>query len=196
VNLPTVHPPTRRDVPAHGSHRARRRGGVWAAARFGAARGGLSHDPGRHLLPGRKPRRDGSAVTAPLERQFGQVPGLNQMTSTSSDGSSVIHPAVLAEPRHRRRRAGSPSGDQCRADVPAIDLPAPPVYSNPIRRMLHPDLALTSKTVPLSKVQDLADTRWPRRSRSCPGSVSSASAAARSPPSGSRRTPPRCRRMA
>ena len=71
-----------------------------------------------------------SSVTAPLERQFGQVPGLNQMTSTSSDGSSVITLQFVARPEHRRRRAGGAGGDQrgrrrtCRSD-----LPNPPIYS-------------------------------------------------------------------
>ena len=61
-----------------------------AIAGVGAAGSGLPDDSGGDVLPGRESRRDGSAVTAPLERQFGQVPGLNQMTSTSSDGSSII----------------------------------------------------------------------------------------------------------
>ena len=52
------------------------------------------------FYPGASPDVMASAVTAPLERQFGQVPGLNQMTSTSSTGSSVIITAVLARPGH------------------------------------------------------------------------------------------------
>jgi multidrug efflux pump len=64
--------------------------GYYPAAGFRSARSGLSHHPGGHFYPGASPDVVASAVTAPLERQFGQVPGLNQMTSTSSGGSSVI----------------------------------------------------------------------------------------------------------
>jgi multidrug efflux pump len=61
-----------------------------AAAGVGAARGRLPDHPGQTLYPGASPDVMTSSVTAPLERQFGQMPGLNQMTSTSSGGASVI----------------------------------------------------------------------------------------------------------
>src|SRR6202171_3031909 len=101
-----------------------------------------------------------SAVTAPLERQFGQVPGLQQMTSTSSDGSSVITLEFnlslnidIAE--QEVQQSINASGTY----LPA-DLPTPPLYSktNPADTPII-TLALSSKTLALSKVEDLADTR-------------------------------------
>jgi hypothetical protein len=88
--------PGQRPRPAGQHAPASRRNTAWktaalppprATAGFGAAGGGLSDDPGHHLLPGRESDVVASAITAPLERQFGQVPGLNQMTSISSGGS-------------------------------------------------------------------------------------------------------------
>ena len=96
-----------------------------AAARLRAAAGRLPDDPGRHVLSGREPDVMASAVTAPLERQFGQLPGLNQMTSTSSRGQLGHHAAVRPRPQHRRRRAGGPGGDQRRGHVPAARPPEP-----------------------------------------------------------------------
>ncbi len=112
------------------------------------------------FLPGASPDVMASAVTAPLERQFGQVPGLNQMTSTSSDGSSII----------TLQFALNLSIDVAEQEVQAAinaaqtflptNLPSPPVYSksNPADAPIL-TLALTSKTLPLSRVEDLADTR-------------------------------------
>ena len=110
-----------------------------------------------------------SAVTAPLERQFGQVPGLNQMTSTSSDGSSVI---VL-------QFALDLSIDVAEQEVqPAINRhrhifprpSTPPLYSktNPADTPIL-TLALTSDTVPLSQVEDLEDTRLVQKISQLPG---------------------------
>ncbi|HEY1742467.1 MAG TPA: efflux RND transporter permease subunit, partial [Granulicella sp.] len=112
------------------------------------------------FYPGASPDVMSSAVTAPLERQFGQVPGLTQMTSTSSDGSSII---VL-------QFSLSLNIDVAEQEVQAAinvaqgylpsDLPVPPVYSksNPADAPVL-TLALTSDTMPLSKVEDLVDTR-------------------------------------
>ena len=72
------------------------------------------------LYPGASPEVMTSSVTAPLERQFGQMPGLNQMTSTSSAGASVDHPAVRPQARPRRRRAAGPGGDQRRRQPAAV----------------------------------------------------------------------------
>ena len=112
------------------------------------------------FYPGASPDVMASSVTAPLERQFGQMPGLTQMTSTSSDGSSIV---VL-------QFALNLSLDVAEQEVQAAinaaqgflptDLPVPPVYSkvNPADAPVL-TLALTSSVMPLSQVEDLADTR-------------------------------------
>ncbi len=114
----------------------------------------------RTFYPGASPDVMSSAVTAPLERQFGQIPGLTQMTSTSSDGSSVI---VLQFSLHLNIDVAE---QEVQAAINAAqsflptDLPVPPVYSksNPADAPVL-TLALTSKILPLSKVEDLADSR-------------------------------------
>jgi multidrug efflux pump len=114
----------------------------------------------RTFYPGASPDVMSSAVTAPLERQFGQIPGLTQMTSTSSDGSSSI---VL---QFSLRLNIDVAEQEVQAAVNAAqsflptDLPVPPVYSksNPADAPVL-TLALTSKTLPLPKVEDLADSR-------------------------------------
>ncbi|MGB6198878.1 MAG: efflux RND transporter permease subunit [Candidatus Acidiferrales bacterium] len=122
------------------------------------------------FYPGASPDVMASAVTAPLERQFGEVPGLNQMTSTSSQGSSVI---VL-------EFALSLNIDVAEQEVQAAingsqsylppDLPTPPIYSktNPADAPIL-TLALTSKTMPLSQIEDLADTRLAQKISQLPG---------------------------
>jgi multidrug efflux pump len=114
----------------------------------------------RTFYPGASPDVMSSAVTAPLERQFGQIPGLTQMTSTSSDGSSSI---VL---QFSLRLNIDVAEQEVQAAINAAqsflptDLPVPPVYSksNPADAPVL-TLALTSKTLPLPKVEDLADSR-------------------------------------
>jgi multidrug efflux pump len=114
----------------------------------------------RTFYPGASPDVMSSAVTAPLERQFGQIPGLTQMTSTSSDGSSAI---VL---QFSLRLNIDVAEQEVQAAINAAqsylptDLPVPPVYSksNPADAPVL-TLALTSKTMALSKVEDLADSR-------------------------------------
>ncbi|MCL2660755.1 MAG: multidrug efflux RND transporter permease subunit [Acidobacteriaceae bacterium] len=111
------------------------------------------------FYPGASPDVMVSSVTAPLERQFGQIPGLTQMTSSSSGGGSVITLQFdLAE-----------SIDVAQQDVQAAinaaysylpqDLPNPPVYNkvNPADAPIL-TLALTSDSLPMTKVEDLADT--------------------------------------
>src|SRR5712671_6500570 len=112
------------------------------------------------FYPGASPDVMASAVTAPLERQFGQVPGLQQMTSTSSDGSSVItlefNLSLNIEIAEQEvQQSINASGTY----LPA-DLPTPPIYSktNPADAPIL-TLALTSNELALSKVEDLADTR-------------------------------------
>ncbi|MGH8023360.1 MAG: efflux RND transporter permease subunit, partial [Limisphaerales bacterium] len=112
------------------------------------------------FYPGASPDVTASAITAPLERQFGEMPGLNQMTSISSDGSSIITLEFnlslnidIAEQEVQAAINGAQSY------LPA-DLPAPPIYSksNPADTPIL-TLALTSKSYPLSQIEDLADTR-------------------------------------
>jgi len=111
------------------------------------------------FYPGASPEVMASSVTAPLERQFGEIPGLSQMTSTSSGGGSVITLQFdLSE-----------SIDVAQQDVQAAinagfsylpkDLPNPPVYSkvNPADAPIM-TLALSSDSMQLSQVEDLADT--------------------------------------
>ena len=111
------------------------------------------------FYPGASPDVMASSVTAPLERQFGQIPGLNQMTSISSFGSSIITLQFnldlnidIAEQEVQASINGAsnllPSG-----------LPNPPIYSkiNPADAPIL-TLAMTSDSLPLSKVEDLADT--------------------------------------
>src|SRR3984885_14959882 len=112
------------------------------------------------FYPGARPDVMASSVTAPLERQFGQVPGLQQMTSTSSDGSSVITlqfslTLSIDVAEQEVQQSINASGTY----LPA-DLPAPPIYSktNPADTPIL-TLALTSDDLPLSAVEDLADTR-------------------------------------
>jgi multidrug efflux pump len=122
------------------------------------------------FYPGASPDVMASSVTAPLERQFGQLPGLQQMTSTSSDGSSVITLQFnlslsidIAE--QEVQQSINASGTY----LPA-DLPTPPAYSktNPADTPIL-TLALTSTDLPLSRVEDLADTRLSPKISQLPG---------------------------
>jgi len=120
--------------------------------------------------PGAAPDVMASSVTAPLERQFGQMPGLDQMTSTSSFGLSLITLQFdlelsidVAEQEVQQSINGAGTY------LPA-DLPTPPIYSkvNPADAPIL-TLALTSDTVPLSTVEDLADTRLAPKISQLPG---------------------------
>src|ERR1700761_1406499 len=112
------------------------------------------------FYPGASPDVMASSVTAPLERQFGQVPGLQQMTSTSSDGSSVITlQFTLSLNIDVAEQEVQQAINAAQTYLPT-DLPNPPIYSktNPADAPII-TLALTSDTMPLSKIEDLADTR-------------------------------------
>lgn len=112
------------------------------------------------FYPGASAHVMASSVTAPLERQFGQVPGLQQMTSTSSDGSSVITLQFELELDIDVAAQQIQSSINVASTFLPRDLPNPPIYTktNPADAPVL-TLALTSQTLPLSKVQDLADTR-------------------------------------
>src|SRR5216683_1108490 len=122
------------------------------------------------LYPGAGPEVMTSSVTAPLERQFGQMPGLNQMSSTSSAGASAITLQFelklgLDVAEQQVQAAINAAGNL----LPA-DLPAPPIYAkiNPADAPIL-TLALTSKTMPLTEVEDLADTRLAQKISQLPG---------------------------
>jgi multidrug efflux pump len=112
------------------------------------------------FYPGASPDVTASAITAPLERQFGQMPGLNQMTSVSSDGSSIITLQFALNLNIDVAEQEVQEGINAAQTYLPPDLPAPPIYSksNPADAPVM-ILAVTSKTIPLSRVEDLADTR-------------------------------------
>src|SRR5881275_3535096 len=111
------------------------------------------------FYPGASPDVMASSVTAPLERQFGQVPGLNQMTSTSSYGSSVITLQFGLDLNIDVAEQEVQAAINSSMTYLPTDLPNPPVYSkiNPADAPIL-TLALTSDTLPLSKIEDLADS--------------------------------------
>jgi len=112
------------------------------------------------FYPGASPDVMASSITAPLERQFGQMPGLKQMTSYSSGGGSVIilqfSLNLSLDVAEQEVQAAINAG----SSFLPTDLPNPPVYNkvNPADTPIL-TLALTSKTMPLEQVEDLADTR-------------------------------------
>ncbi len=112
------------------------------------------------FYPGAGPDVMASSVTAPLERQFGQVPGMQQMTSQSSDGSSVITLQFSLSLNIDIAEQEVQQSINASGTFLPPDLPAPPIYSktNPADTPIL-TLALTSETIPLSQVEDLADTR-------------------------------------
>jgi len=122
------------------------------------------------FYPGASPDVMATAITAPLERQFGQLPGLNQMTSSSSEGSSIITLQFVLDlnidvAEQQVQAAVNASGTY----LPA-NLPNPPIYSktNPADAPIL-TLALTSDTLSLPKVEDFADTRLAQKISQLPG---------------------------
>jgi multidrug efflux pump len=112
------------------------------------------------FYPGASPDVMATTVTAPLERQFGQLQGLSQMTSTSSGGSSVIVLQFdLALNIDIAEEEVQSSINAAQSYLPS-NLPSPPVYSktNPADAPVL-TLAITSNSIPLSQVEDLVDTR-------------------------------------
>ena len=122
------------------------------------------------FYPGASPDVMASAVTAPLERQFGQMPGLKQMTSTSSSTSSVItlqfDLSLALDIAEQQVQAAMNAASSF---LPK-DLPNPPVYSkvNPADAPIL-TLGLTSNALPLTAVEDLADTRLVPKMSQLPG---------------------------
>jgi len=112
------------------------------------------------LYPGASPDLVTSAITAPLERQFGQMPGLNQMSSTSSAGASVVTLQFNLELSLDAAEQEVQAAINAAASYLPADLPQAPIYNkvNPADTPIL-TLALTSRTLPLPKIQHLADTR-------------------------------------
>ena len=122
------------------------------------------------FYPGASPEVAASSITSPLERQFGQLPGLNQMTSSSSFGASVITlQFVLEENIDVAEQQVQAAINSAQTFLPA-DLPTPPIYSkvNPADAPIM-TLGMTSDSIPLPKVQDLADTTFAQKISQLPG---------------------------
>ncbi len=111
------------------------------------------------FYPGASPDVMSSSVTSPLERQFGQIPGLNQMTSMSSFGSSTITLQFTLDLNIDVAEQSVQAAINAASNLLPTDLPNPPIYSkiNPADAPIL-TLALTSNSLPLAKVEDLADT--------------------------------------
>jgi len=122
------------------------------------------------FYPGASPDVIMTTVTAPLERQFGQMPGLNQMTSSSSSGASVVTLQFSLDITLDNAEQEVQAAINAASNYLPDDLPAPPVYSkvNPADAPII-TLALTSKTLPLREVEDFADTRLAQKLSELPG---------------------------
>src|ERR1700691_1587619 len=122
------------------------------------------------FYPGASPDVMASAVTAPLERQFGEVPGLNQMTSTSSDGSSVIVLQFSLDLNIDVAEQEVQAAINAAQTYLPLDLPTPPIYSktNPADAPIL-TLALSSTSIPLTQIEDMADTRLAQKISQLPG---------------------------
>ena len=122
------------------------------------------------FYPGASPDVTTSSITAPLERQFGQMPGLNQMSSSSSGGASVITLQFGLNLNLDVAEQEVQAAINAAASFLPADLPMPPVYSkvNPADAPIV-TMAVTSETLPLPKVQDLVDTRLAQKLSQLPG---------------------------
>ena len=122
------------------------------------------------FYPGASPDVTASSITSPLERQFGQLPGLNQMTSSSSFGASVITLQFdLEENIDVAEQEVQAAINSAQTFLP-LDLPTPPIYSkvNPADAPIL-TLAMTSDSMPLTQVEDLADTTFAQKISQLPG---------------------------
>ncbi|HEY4772282.1 MAG TPA: MdtB/MuxB family multidrug efflux RND transporter permease subunit [Steroidobacteraceae bacterium] len=116
------------------------------------------------FYPGASPEVMTSAVTAPLEVQFGQMPGLNQMSSTSSGGASVITLQFSLTLSLDIAEQEVQAAINAAGNLLPSDLPAPPIYAkvNPADAPIL-TLGITSTTLPLTQLEDLADTRMAQK---------------------------------
>ena len=122
------------------------------------------------FYPGASPDVMTSSVTAPLEVQLGEMPGLNQMASVSSAGASVITLQFSLDISLDVAEQEVQAAINAAGNLLPSDLPAPPIYAkvNPADAPVL-TLALTSKTLPMTEVEDLADTRIAQKISQLPG---------------------------
>ena len=122
------------------------------------------------FYPGASPEVMTSSVTAPLERQLGEMPGLNQMTSASSAGASVItlqfDLSLTLDVAEQEVQAAINAA----SNLLPSDLPAPPVYAkvNPADAPIL-TIAITSQTLPLTSIEDIVETRLAQKLSQQPG---------------------------
>ena len=111
-----------------------------------------------------------TAITAPLERQLGEVPGLNQMLSTSSEGASVITLQFNLSLNIDVAEQDVQAAINAAQNYLPSQLPMPPVYNkvNPADAPIL-TLALTSDSMPLQQVEDYTDTRLAEKISQLPG---------------------------
>jgi multidrug efflux pump len=122
------------------------------------------------FYPGASPDVMATSVTAPLERQFGQMPSLNQMSSVSSGGASVITLQFNLDLTLDIAEQEVQASINAAGNLLPSDLPAPPIYAkvNPADAPIL-TLAITSKTLPLTQLEDLTDTRLAQQISQMPG---------------------------
>src|SRR5215831_2028246 len=122
------------------------------------------------FYPGASPDVMVSSVTAPLEVQFGQMPGLNQMSSTSSAGASIITLQFSLDLNLDVAEQEVQAAINAAGNLLPSDLPAPPIYAkvNPADAPIL-TLALTSKTMSPTALEDLSETRLAQKISEQPG---------------------------
>src|SRR5215475_1848320 len=122
------------------------------------------------LYQGASPDVMTSSITAPLERQFGQMPGLNQMSSTSSGGASVITLQFSLQLSLDIAEQEVQAAINAAGNLLPSDLPVPPIYNkvNPADAPIL-TLAATSKTLPLTQVEEFVDARLAQKISQLPG---------------------------
>jgi multidrug efflux pump len=122
------------------------------------------------LYPGASPEVITSSITAPLERQFGQMPGLSRMASTSSGGASMITLTFTLDLTLDVAEQEVQAAINAATNLLPTDLPTPPIYNkvNPADAPII-TLGIVSATIPLPKVEDLVDTRLAQKLSQIPG---------------------------
>ena len=159
-SVSSLYSPSGCDVAADGGDHVGGDCRVYATAGFGVAEVDYPTIQILTFYPGASPDVMATTVTAPLERQCGQLQGLSQMTSTSSAGNSVIVLQFNLSLNIDIAEEEVQSAINAAQSFLPANLPAPPIYSktNPADAPVL-TLAMTSDTIPLSQVEDLVDTR-------------------------------------